>query len=89
MIIIMQRIIQISDELFWGYNKIVEVDKYKSFEELGLVIKKDLILMLKMNNLEILKEKAEKLNLHNHNYDSYEEMIKINDDSIIYLCGHC
>jgi len=85
----MQRIIQISDELFWGYNKIVEVDKYKSFEELGLVIKKDLILMLKMNNLEILKEKAEKLNLHNHNYDSYEEMIKINDDSIIYLCGHC
>lgn len=85
----MQRIIQISDELFWGYNKIVEVDKYKSFEELGLVIKKDLILMLKMNNLEILKEKAEKLNLHNHNYDSYEEMIKTNDDSIIYLCGHC
>jgi len=87
----MQRIIQISDDLFWGYNMIVEVDKYKSFEELGILIKDDLIKMLKMNNLQILKEKAERMNLHNHGYETYEDMLKeVNKEAtIIYLCGHC
>jgi len=84
----MQKILQISDELFWGYNMIVDLDNYKSFEELVLTIKNDLIKFLNMNNLQILKEKAELLNLHYHGYDKYEDLYKTNE-MIIYICGHC
>lgn len=84
----MQKILQISHELFWGYNMIINIDNYKSFEELSLVIKNDLINFLNVNNLQILKEQAEKLNLHNHNYINYEDLYNSNDN-IIYMCGHC
>ncbi len=84
----MQKIIQISDELFWGYNMIVDINDYLSFEELGLAMKKDLIKFLNTHNLQLLKEKAELLNLHNHNFEKYEDIYNTNDD-IIYLCGHC
>lgn len=84
----MQKIIQISDELFWGYNMIIDINDYSSFEELGLVMKKDLINFLNSHNLQLLKEKAELLNLHNHNFEKYEDIYNTNDD-IIYLCGHC
>lgn len=84
----MQKIIQISDELFWGYNMIIDINNYSSFEELGLAMKKDLINFLNTHNLQLLKEKAELLNLHNHNFEKYEDIYNTNDD-IIYLCGHC
>lgn len=84
----MQRIVQISDELFWGYNMIININDYSSFEELGLAMKKDLIKFLNSHNLQLLKEKAELLNLHNHNFEKYEDIYYTNDD-IIYLCGHC
>lgn len=84
----MQKIIQISDELFWGYNMIIDINDYSSFEELGLAMKKDLINFLNTHNLQLLKEKAELLNLHNHNFEKYEDIYNTNDD-IIYLCGHC
>lgn len=84
----MQKIIQISDELFWGYNMIIDINNYSSFEELGLAMKKDLIKFLNTHNLQLLKEKAELLNLHNHNFEKYEDIYNTNDD-IIYLCGHC
>jgi hypothetical protein len=84
----MQKIIQISDELFWGYNMIIDINNYSSFEELGLAMKKDLINFLNTHNLQLLKEKAELLNLHNHNFEKYEDIYNRNDD-IIYLCGHC
>lgn len=84
----MQKIIQISDELFWGYNMIIDINDYSSFEELGLAMKKNLINFLNTHNLQLLKEKAELLNLHNHNFEKYEDIYNTNDD-IIYLCGHC
>lgn len=84
----MQKIIQISDKLFWGYNMIVNLDNYISFDELCLVIKQDLLSFLHKNNLMFLKEEAEKLNLHTHNFDNYEDLYKTNEN-VIYLCNHC
>ena len=84
----MKKIIQISDDLFWGYNMIIELDNYKSFEELAIEVKNDLINFLNINNLQILKEKAQLLKLHNHSYKNYEELYKTNE-TVIYLCGHC
>ena len=80
--------VQISDDIFWGFNRNINIDDYKSFEELVIYIKKELIIFLKENNLLSLVDMAVKLKLHNHMYDSYEKLYKITDD-IIYLCGHC
>jgi len=80
--------IQISDDLFWGFNTIINLNDYKSFDELQQLLKKELILFLKRNNLLCLADKAEYIELHNHNYNKYEDLF--NDDTeIIYFCGHC
>jgi hypothetical protein len=81
-------IVQISDELFWGFKVNFDETQYKSFNELAFFVKKELILFLRINNLLNLQEIAEKINLHNHEFKSYEEMIKSNKN-IIYLCGGC
>ena len=81
-------IVQISDELFWGFKVYFNEKNYESINELVLFVKKELILFLKLNNLLNLEEIAKKINLHNHEFKSYEEMIKSNNE-IIYLCGGC
>jgi hypothetical protein len=82
------KIMQISDKLFWGFNMIVDITKYSSFEELADLIKKDLLVFLNRNNLLNLALEAEKIKFHNHNYSNYNELYKTNDD-IIYFCGDC
>ena len=47
----MIKIIQLSDECFWGYNEVLDITLFNLFKELGEY------------NLVIL---AEKLKLHNH-----------------------
>ncbi len=84
----MIKILQISDKLFWGFNRMVEIDNYKSFDELVKLIKNELLLFLNHNNLLELAIEAEKLKLHNHKYNNYNELYSTKDD-IIYLCGHC
>jgi hypothetical protein len=84
----MKKIVQISDELFWGFHLIIDIEDYSSFEELAIYVKNELISFLKYNNLLNLVIKAEKLNLHNHNYLNYKDLYDSKDD-IIYLCGHC
>lgn len=84
----MKKIVQISDQLFWGFHLIIEIDNYNSFDEMGNFIKKELISFLTYHNLLNLVIEAEKLKLHNHNFTNYEDLYNSNDD-IIYLCGHC
>ncbi len=83
----MIKILQISDKLFWGFNIMVEIDNYKSFDDLAKLIKNDLLLFLNRNNLLELVIEAEKLKLHNHMYKNYQDLYLTKDD-IIYLCGH-
>jgi len=64
------------------------ISDYTSFDELCMIIKNDLLSFLHKNNLMVLKEEAEKLNLHTHNFDKYEDLYKTNED-VIYLCSHC
>lgn len=84
----MIKIIQISDRLFWGFNTIIELDNYKSIDDLAVLIKDELILFLTRNNLLNLAMEAEKLKLHNHNYNSYTDLYETKDE-VIYFCGHC
>lgn len=84
----MRKILQISDKLFWGFNIIIDLNDYKSFDCLASFIKEELIIFLITHNLLNLVDEAKKLNLHNHNYNNYEDLYKTNDD-IIYFCGSC
>jgi hypothetical protein len=84
----MIKTIQISDELFWGFNTQVNIDTFQNFEELAIFIKVCLISFLKTHNLLNLVEKANSLQLHNHNFQHFHDIYKT-DDEIIYLCGGC
>jgi hypothetical protein len=84
----MNKIIQISDEFFWGFNIIINLDNYKTFDELAILLKNELINFLRTHNLLNLLDMANKLNLHNHMYKNYEDLYR-NDYDIIYFCGGC
>ncbi len=84
----MFKIVQISDEYFWGFKEEVDINNFSSFEELAMYMKKELIGFLRENNLLNLAEKAEKLKLHNHKFYDYMDIYDTKDD-IIYLCGGC
>ena len=84
----MNKIIQISDEFFWGFNIIINLDNYKTFDELAILLKNELITFLRRHNLLNLLDMANKLNLHNHMYKNYEDLYR-NDYDIIYFCGGC
>lgn len=83
----MYRTVQISDELFWGFNKSVQLTDYTNFNDLIKYIIDELIIFLKDNNLLNLVDKAKTLKLHNHNFKSYEQLYKTDEETIIYLCG--
>jgi len=84
----MIKIIQISDENFWGFNEVIDINDYSSFEEIGDFMKNQLIKFLKIHNLFNLTQKAYKLNLHNHYYKEYSDLYTAKED-IIYLCNGC
>jgi hypothetical protein len=84
----MKKIIQISDEFFWGFNIIINLDNYNSFDELAKVLKDELIVFLRTHNLLNQLDMAKKLNLHHHLYKNYEDLYR-NDYDIIYFCGGC
>lgn len=84
----MKKIIQISDEFFWGFNVIVDIDNYSSFVELENLLKNELLTFLRTHNLLNQLDMANKLKIHNHSYDKYEDLYK-SDYDIIYFCGGC
>jgi len=84
----MKKIIQISDDFFWGFNIIIDLDNYSSIEEIGYLLKNELIVFLRSNNLLNQVDIAKKLDLHHHNYSTYEELYR-NDYDTIYFCGNC
>jgi len=84
----MIKILQISDKLFWGFNISVNLDFFNSIDDLASLIKTELLLFLIKNNLLNLRDEANKLKLHNHNYKEYKELYDT-DEEIIYFCNHC
>jgi hypothetical protein len=86
----MYRIVQISDQLFWGFNRIVCLTDFTNFNDLIQYMINELIIFLKEHNLLNLVDSAKTLKLHNHHFKLYEETCKTDKDTIIYLCGgHC
>jgi len=81
--------IQISDDLFWGFYKYVDIEIFETFDELIHYIHNELIIFLHFNNLIQLEDKARNLRLHNHSYNNYEDLYNLDISDTIYICGHC
>ena len=75
-----------SSELFWGFEIIIDIRYYETFEEIITHYHNELLSLLKNNNLIVLYEKCQKCNFHCHTHTLEELLITDND---IYLCDHC
>lgn len=74
---------QISDDLFWGYNQMININLYTNSNDIILEVKKRLKHFLGQNNLEVLKEKVdEKI----YNLPEFERILTSNPADIIYVC---
>ncbi len=84
-----ERKIQISHDLFWGYNEIVDISIFNDIEELSSYIKNNLIVFFKSHNLICLSEQVNRLKLHSHSYTTINDILeKTKENDIIYLCDH-
>ena len=54
----MEKIIQISDEIFWGFKIKININNFNSFEEIIKYTLNELIIFLNNNNLLNLVDKA-------------------------------
>jgi hypothetical protein len=81
--------VQISDDLFWGFHRYIDIELFESFEELINYVHNELIIFLHENYLLQLESKAREMKLHNHSYNSYNDLYNLNIEDTIYICGHC
>jgi|TARA_B110000037_G_scaffold4340_1_gene4724 hypothetical protein len=78
----------ISDDLFSGFEIIIDLDYYDSLGEIVDYVKSHLIKSLNKINLEFVAEKAKKKIFHIHDRTIGQILINEND-STIWICGHC
>ncbi len=81
------KIIYLSDELFQGYNIIINTSQFESITQLINYFKNKLITILEFNNLFILSEKVKKMNLHMHDYKFYNDILNTTCETL-YICSH-
>ena len=83
------RTFQISATLFWGWQSIIDIDEYKTIEEIVNKVKIDLKRYLKNANLLELVTKVDEMKLHSH--DDLNKLFnnKEYENSMFYLCDHC
>lgn len=85
-----ERVFQLSSELFWGYQMIIDCTHMKSFDNIVSIMKSQLMDLFRKNNLVDLMEKVKKMKLHSHEFSSIDEVLKkTNTTHIIYICDHC
>lgn len=83
----MERTFCLSDDIFGGFKSTVDLMKIQSIEEIILQVYKELYIVLKVLNLEILCLKLTKLRFHIH--DCTLDMIcQSEPNSIFYICSH-
>ena len=82
-----KRTFQISDDDFWGWNMVLDLDDFDRMEDVVGHIKYALREMLMKHNLEILAERLDKKTFHGPTLGTVLVESKIGD--VIYLCSHC
>ena len=78
----------ISDDYFSGFETIIDIDYFDSLEEIVRYVKLCLIKSLTKLKLEQLVKKATEKNFHIHDRE-INNILSENENSIIWVCGHC
>jgi hypothetical protein len=86
-----RRIFQVSSELFWGYQEIIDVYSFSSIEEICKHIQKRMKTFFRHHNLLALAEKVDTVKFHIHApfQTIYDMLEKTTHTDIIYVCDHC
>ena len=82
------RAFSISDDLFSGFTRPVDLDNVDNIEEVIKIVVDDLKMVFDNNNFVILKETVEKRNFHIHDY-SFEDILLSEPNTTFYICSHC
>jgi hypothetical protein len=78
----------ISDDLFSGFTRPVDLDIVENIEQIIKIVVGDLKTVFNNNNFDILRETVEKRNFHIHDY-SFEDMLLSEPNTTFYICSHC
>jgi len=78
----------ISDDLFSGFTRPVDLDIVENIEQIIKIVVGDLKTVFNDNNFVILRETVEKRNFHIHDY-SFEDMLLSKPNTTFYICSHC
>ena len=77
----------ISDDLFSGFTRPVDLDIVENIEQIIKIVVGDLKTVFNNNNFDILRETVEKRNFHIHDY-SFEDMLLSSHNTTFYICSH-
>ena len=78
----------ISDELFSGFTRPVDLDKVNTIEEIIELVVKDLKMIFNDNNFVLFIEALKTRKFHVHDY-SFEDMLLSEPNTTFYICSHC
>ena len=76
----------ISDDLFWGFEKKIDLDDFDTSDDIIIYMKQCLQNELKKYNFEILIEKLDKKKFYIPNIGKI--LIDYNKEDTIYMCNH-
>ena len=79
---------KISDELFQGYEVVLDLDYYESMEEICAQVVRTLTTHLELHKFEILldKLKQKKFDIHD---ETFGNILLKSQDEIVWVCTHC
>jgi len=83
----MERTFCLSDDIFGGFKSTVDLMNIHSIEEIIKIVTKELYIVLKVLNLDVLYLKLNKINFHIHDYN-LDAICQSDQDNIFYLCSH-
>lgn len=85
-----QRIFQISSQIFWGFQLVIDVESVNNIDDVISIIKDDLKAFLTSGNLLELRGQVDMMRLHvHHPFNTWEHILAMTcDTDIIYLCDH-
>lgn len=86
-----QRIFQISSQIFWGFQLVIDIEAVNNLDDVIRIIKDDLKAFLTSGNLLELRDKVDTMKLHVHYpLNTWEDIVEMTaEEDIIYLCDHC
>jgi len=82
------RCFSISDELFSGFKKQVDLDEINTLQDIINEVNDDLMALLKNNNLDSLENNLTKKAFHIHGY-TFVDILQSDPNKLFYICSHC